>query len=609
MDASPLPYRIADPPKPERYLEDLSSGPPPAAWSTRSSDDAERLVRATLRRAALARSDLKEFFSFVYREETTRERIACLPHQRVVFDFIRHYPRCVVRLPTGFSKTYLMAAKGLFDLGRDASHTERGAFLSNAEDQAVGPLLQVRGYIESSDELRLVFPTLRPSQRDGEPWTQTDITVDRPFGIRTPSVMAVGLDSKRVPGKRLSWLNIDDVLDIDNTATPEARRKTLKYIKTVGFQRLDPTGSRCAVTNTPFHPEDLTYALEAIGWPSLNMDCWGGVWFANADDFDSDDLRPCRDAAQEEAETGSPVSRCRLAAHDSPAYSFAAVARSADGYSVDPEEPPPVAGAPGFVDEHERVPLWPERWSVPVLLANRREAGGGAEWARTKEIRVRDDSESRLKEEWVEAAKQKAAALGYLGPLPEWREGNAFTGVDLGFGKGKKSGNVAVFSLAILPTMQRLLLDCECFKYQSGKHTLGRIKAHHDRFGSMVAIESNAAQRLLKEWALDLDVSLRVSSFETNKNKNDPSFGVQSIFLEFENGAWLVPSSARGQVAESFTRWLEDLRGYRPGQHTGDLLMASWIGRERARLLGALKKGEGFWGRVRSQGLGGITSR
>ncbi len=620
-----LPHHVSAP-SPQHHIDDLHGSSvaqqPLAQLSQKVVDLA---VRAQLRKAAVSRSDINAFFEFVFREETTRARLRTLPHQRVIYKFIRHYRFCLLRLPTGFGKTYTMAADGLWVTGRDV--TQRGMFLSAAEAQAEKPLLAMRSYIESSPEIRLVFPELRPSEDHGDPWTQNAITVARPMGIRFPTASAVGLDSKTILGTRLSWLNIDDVLDEENTHTDEQRKKTTRFIKTSGLSRLDADGSRCIFTQTPWHPEDATYQLEKLGWPSLNMDCWGGVWFVNADDFDCEEIRPSRDAAQEEGETGVTVaSRCRLVAHDGPAYARYAIER-ADALKAFQER----GTAAGAMDERssrgraeterwtgddeEQVPLWPERWDVPKLVEKRAVMGGegSTEWARTMEIKAVSDEDRKIKDEWIERAKSEARKLGYTARLSTWSDSASpvITGVDLGFGKGKKSGNVAVFSFAVMTTLarKRLLLGVDVFKYQGGNHALKIIRSHHDNYGSTVALETNAAQRLLKEWGLEADAGLRLTSFETNRNKHHPSFGVESMFLEFENGAWLIPAASDGRVDKGTAHWLEDLKNYRVGEHTGDAFMASWIARERARLLGLLGKGSNFWAQLQSTGLGGISTR
>jgi hypothetical protein len=503
-----VPPYLTPTPEPQRYLDDLhtTQAVPFSPVANRKQEEVGLLVKNLLRKAGRARDTRSDFFEFVFREETTRARLVTAPHQRLVFEFVAHYPYCVVRMPVNFSKTYCMAADGLFGLGKN--NTQRGAFISAAEAQAAKPLLATMSYIESSPELRLVYPKLKPTERDAEPWTQTAITVDRPFGIRDPSCVAVGLDSMRLPGSRLNFINIDDVLDESNTATPEARKKTNKWVKSTGLSRLDTRGARAVVTNTPWHPEDLTYALEDIRWPSLSMDCWGGIFFKNADDFDSDEIRPSRDAAQEEAETGEPAAECRLTSHDAASYRAYAIPRSRDNRKIVQQEP---RGSNDDETDPELVPLWPEHRPTEALIEICERMGGGAEFARTHENTTRSDTEARVKEEWIEACKSKARAAGYTSVaspsrtvsatvslswslMPRWDGGNAFTGVDLAFSKKKKSDNVAIFTFAVLPDMKRLLLGIDVGKWK-GKQVQTKMKSHAERFGSIVTVEGNSAQR------------------------------------------------------------------------------------------------------------------
>lgn len=277
-------------PSPEKYLDSIHNPPPGAPYGKRLAADDQMLIDWHFRRVALAREGVKHFFSYVMREETTRLRIETLPHQRVLFDFVQRYPFSVVRLPVGYSKSFCMVALTLWLLGK--SRTTRGAFISASEDQASKQLLAVRSYIEESAELRLVYPALLPTSRDVEPWSQTAITIDREYGIRDPSCVALGLDSKRLPGARLNWANIDDILDEQNTSTEEQRKKVYKWVMSTAVTRVGEKNARVCVTNTPWHPEDATYELERIGWPSCSMDCWGNIFFKNADDFDTADIRP-----------------------------------------------------------------------------------------------------------------------------------------------------------------------------------------------------------------------------------------------------------------------------------------------------------------------------
>lgn len=530
------------------------------------------LVKALLRRAAKARLDPASMFEFVMREEKTRARITALPHQRLVFDFVMAHPVCVIRMPVGFSKTYLMIGLSLFFLGQDP--TTRGMLISDTQGQSEKLVAAARDYIEGAPELRVVFPELRPSQRLADPWTQTKIVVDRPFGIRDPSLAAVG-DQGSVAGARINWAVVDDILSMENTATPAMRAKMHRWFESTVVARLDPEDFHLVVTNTPWvgpsatDPGDLTYALEAAGIPTLTVSVWGGVWITNAPEFDSKEIRPAKGSTKPEDEH-------RLAAHDDPKYVAA----------VYPHGNPP---NPNF-DEEELVPLWPERYPLEWLLA-KKEKTRPREWAQNYECKARAEAEDRLEEPWIERAKAEAVRLGHHG-FAKVAPHNAIavvTGVDLGVSKKKGSARTVLFTMAVLPDGRRLPLDIQAGKW-SGTDIISKVVAVHQTFGSIVRVENNAAQDFLRQWIIERDATVPVRAHTTGQNKVDPRNGVESIFIEFEQGAWIVPCDLSGRAPGLILEWLQDLRQYEPDVHTGDILMACWLAREQARKQGAFAR-------------------
>jgi len=247
-----------------------------------SRREAYELVLAALsEQADAARQDIKAFFDCVMRQEHSLTEVRCAPHQRVLFDFVEAHPMCVIRLPVGTAKTTSMAALTLHLLGRDL--TGRGAIVSATQAQAMKPLGMVRDYIETSPHLRMVFPKLRRSRRKTDSWTIGEITIERPPGIRDPSLVAVGIDGA-IQGARLSWVVVDDILTRENTATEDGLNKVHEWFGSTVLSRVDPDGGRIVITNTPWSPHDLTYRMEEAGWPTLTMDVLGNVTVSNADD-------------------------------------------------------------------------------------------------------------------------------------------------------------------------------------------------------------------------------------------------------------------------------------------------------------------------------------
>lgn len=537
-----------------------------------SKEQAQKLCEAMLRRAGQARKNPARFYEFVIREETTRTRVKTLPHQELVFKFVQHYPRCVLRMPPGFSKTYMMAALSMWLIGND--NTTRGAIISAAQGQAQKPLGMVRDYITDSAELKLVFPKLHRSSRSSDSWTQSKLTVERPSGIRDASLSAVGVHGK-LPGSRLSWILVDDILSEENTATAEQRDAVWSWFLSTVLARRDAKGSRIVVSNTPWHPEDVTFRLEKAGWPTLTMDAWGNITFQNADDFDCDDIRPSDNDPKGEAH--------RLTAHDSPVFaphlSHLTTAERAQ--------------AEAWFDADDEVYLWPERFGPAVMDELKTDyADSMHQFHQLFSMKCRDDESGRVKVEWIDKCKKRARDAGIFTFTSKWTEGRTFTGVDLGVGRKKGNDRTSVFTFGLLPDKTRRLLRIDSGRW-SGVEIIDKLVDHRDSYNSIIRVETNAAQDFLRQWALERDRSLPVRSHHTGMNKHSKQHGVESVFVELENTAWLIPNDPTGKVDPATQRWIDAMLYYDPDKHTGDELMACWLARLEASEKGLLRKPKG----------------
>lgn len=559
-----------------------------------SDADVQYAVRWLAEQAAKSRRNPADLYQFVLREETSRRRIVIAPHQLLILEFVMAHPKCVVRAPVGFGKTYLMTALTLWLLGDDV--TQRGVVLSAVQTQSKKIVDAVRRHVESSDELQLTFPELRPSRRRGEPWTQTAIVVDRPLGIRDPSLCAKHIGGK-LPGSRLSWILADDLLTLENTSSEASREYTRRWLGSTVLDRLDAVDARIVVTNVPWFskssPEaigDITYELEAepFAWPTLTLDAFGDVEIRNTD-WDSDLIRP--------ASGDNPdLVRHRLTAHDH--TNFARYA------GEDPR--------PGWVDADDQVPLWPEKYPHEVLEEKRRLLSvQPGEFNRAFRCKPRDDTTATVKVDWIEKGKRVAIEMGMHRLFADrWTLGAVITAVDPAFTKGKKSNKTSILTFGLLSDGRRVVLENQVGKW-SGPEIAQRVISAATRFGSIVVVEGNAAQRWLKDLIRDRNATISVRTATTGSNKNDPRFGVQSIFLELEDGMWLLPNDGAkndagniitGKCPKGIDSLVSDLLEYDPARHTGDSLMSLWIGREYARRLGLLRPSE------MSEGVSGLAA-
>jgi hypothetical protein len=216
------------------------------------------IQRATQARAArvhvaeAARSNPKVFAQFVLRDEGTGNAIKLAPIHRSWHDLMSTRKRLVVWSHIESGKTsQISIGRVLYELGRDTSL--RACVLSNTHHQAVKIVRTISRYIEQSAELALVFPKLRP----GKQWTESALTVDRPFLSKDPSVQAIGIHGN-ITGARLDLVIVDDVLDYENTRTPKGRDELWDWMRATLTGRLT-SNARFFVVGTAFHPEDALH--------------------------------------------------------------------------------------------------------------------------------------------------------------------------------------------------------------------------------------------------------------------------------------------------------------------------------------------------------------
>jgi hypothetical protein len=571
---------------------------PPASYN-------RRLLQAVLARAERARRDPAEFFRFALREERTQARLDTAAHQRVLFSFVQHYQRCVIRMPAGSSKTFCMAALTLWLLGLDP--TERGAVISASEGQAAKPFSMVQDYLEDEHhaypELHLTFPALRPSPRAKDKWTETRLVVDRPPGIRDASLAATGIDGQ-LQGSRLSWILVDDVLSEENTSTPALRQKLNRLFFSKILSRKDIGKSRIVVTNTPWHPGDLTYALERAKWPTLTMSIEGDITVTNADDWDTDELR-CDPHSRNPRNEG-----LRLASHDSEDYGAPLCVKTKTGEIFRATDAEVDAFRKGertdlfYFDIDGEIPLWPEKFPIEAIeeLRDVTYANEPQTYNQLYRCLCRDDASAKCKVEWIEKCKDQAVSVGHHSLVSEYRGQNiTVTGVDLAIGEDDRHDFTAFFTFEVLPLIviptekgtrtiknARKILDVEYGRF-AGRLIVDKLIDKVRRYNSFVRVETNAAQDFIRQWVLDVDIAIPVKAHTTGKNKTQRIIGVEGMFIELESGAWIIPCDPHTRAMhEAVRRWVDECLYYQPPPaHTGDLLMASWLGRAQARALGA----------------------
>lgn len=230
------------------------------------------------------------------------------------------------------------------------------------------------------------------------------------------------------------------------------------------------------------------------------------------------------------------------------------------------------------------VPMWPEAFNV-ARLKKIYEGTTPVNFARKYLCRVRMDSASRFKKEWIEHAKYLGRGMRLTDRAPAGPGGQllrCYTGVDLAVGKGKEHDKTVIFTVAIDQSRRKRVVNIQSGRW-SAPEIIGRITTVVDRFDSSVLVEDNAAQAFLLQFAQQANLPVR--GFTTTAGKKfDEHYGVESLAVEIRNGGWVIPSGIPGEPLDpELEEWISGMLYYSPDAHTSDHLMASWLAREESR--------------------------
>lgn len=171
------------------------------------------------------------------------------PFQQRWLGFQARARRTMILAPRGHGKT-TMCTVG-FSLWKIACWSDcRILIVSATSFQSEGFLRQIRSQIESFPEVAHLFG-MKPSR----PWTSVEIAVKRKRLAKEPTVTARGVGAAII-GRHYDMIICDDVVDRDNSATPESRNRLWEWFAAVLLPCLEP-GGELHLVGTRWHDEDL----------------------------------------------------------------------------------------------------------------------------------------------------------------------------------------------------------------------------------------------------------------------------------------------------------------------------------------------------------------
>ena len=193
------------------------------------------------------------FASFVLRDELTNRPIFQTPLHVHWQDVLSKQKNVVLLAFVRSGKTQQVSiARVLWELGRNPRL--RVVVLSATRDLSGKIAGAIRRYIESSEELHMVFPMLRP----GAPWTGEAFNVAGASYSSKDYSVQVGFIGAHILGARYDLIVIDDALDWENTSTEYQRAKAQNYVESTVIGRRAP-GARIWCLGNPWHPEDMLH--------------------------------------------------------------------------------------------------------------------------------------------------------------------------------------------------------------------------------------------------------------------------------------------------------------------------------------------------------------
>jgi len=205
-----------------------------------------------------ARQDPAVFAAMVMKDDMTGKAVRLTPTHEAWHDLLSKHESLVIWAHISSGKTSgISIVRTLWEIGRNPNL--RVLILSNTHSQASKITNAIARYVEQSSVLHEIFPNLKKS---GETWRPTSgmLTVQRTSFAKDPTITSSGIHGN-ILGARYDLVILDDVLDYENTRTPEQRRILEEWLQSTVHGRLTE-GARMWVVGTAFHPDDVlhTYA-------------------------------------------------------------------------------------------------------------------------------------------------------------------------------------------------------------------------------------------------------------------------------------------------------------------------------------------------------------
>jgi hypothetical protein len=414
--------------------------------------------------------------------------------------------------------------------------------VSNVAGQAEAFLRQVSLTIENDENYNRYFPSLFPECP--EKWTNKEIIVERITKEKDPTLSTTGTGGA-ILSKRADLIICDDLLNKDNTRTPEQRKKVLDWFNDILMPVLDPDHGILIFIGTVFHEDDLISTL--MKDPTFNVKKkYKAIIREDLDD--------------KQIELWGIYKKFMVDGMRDKALNF-------------------------FKDKEKEMTantevLWPERWNYRRLV-DERLSSGTRSFNLMYQNEVLSEETAIVKGEWVDNCKDENRTLldNYSPTIGLGLTLVATTGgVDLAISEKETADLNVIISLARTTEGKILLMNCIYGRW-SPSTIRANIVGQFLRFKhQLILVEDNAFQAsLVKDMKEISDAPIR--GFTTTGEKFDEFIGINAMAVDFENNKFILPAKPDDpRTIDVFQKLKHGLVRFGPeAGHTSDFVMALWF--------------------------------
>lgn len=453
----------------------------------------------------------------------------------------RRLKKIVEAAPRGHSKTTEFSINyPLWEIAREPN--VRILLVSAAEVQSQSFLREIKGRIERDQSYVDFAGQLKP--KTPEKWTDREIILQRSrTDLKDPTISTVSVEGT-ILAKRADIIICDDILNFENTRTPEQRAKLREWFFTVLLPVLEPNG-RLIVVGTIWQVQDLM--MEFLADPMF------------------DHRRRYQAIISDPPRQDLWQTWCNILVSEAEDRIDRADAYLAEHYDA--------------MHEGAQV-LWPARLSYAQLYMLR--YSDGYSFARAYQNDPASRPNQKIKNEWIATALQKGANLKLQDqPHSEYVDITTM-GLDLAISLESTADDTCLLTLDLLRFDWG---DLKAGTYIVRQIKRGKMTPKETR--DLVTVDYYAqaphgirVETVQYQEAMQRDLEDRhipVTGHRTGSEKHDSEVGINSISILMEQGKLVLPSDPQDARTKDFIGKLaSEMRAY-PDDHTGDSLMALWF--------------------------------